>query len=73
MKSEILPQKEDLIYIEDIIDIKRNKASKNVIYSWIREKRFPALKVGKRYVFSRKRVPDYPKTWNVIEFCNYYS
>lgn len=47
---------DDLIYIEDVIDMFGNKASKNVIYAWVRQKQLPALKVGKRYVFSRQKV-----------------
>lgn len=47
---------EDLIFIEDVIEMFGNKASKNVIYSWIRQKQLPALKIGKRYVFSRQKV-----------------
>ena len=33
-----------------------NKITRNIVYAWIREKKLPALKVGRRYVFSRKRV-----------------
>ena len=47
---------EDLIYATDIIKMFGGKISKNIIYAWIREKKLPALKVGRRYVFSRKRV-----------------
>jgi excisionase family DNA binding protein len=47
---------DDLIYIEDVMDMFCGKASRNVIYAWIREKKLPAMKVGRRFVFSRKRV-----------------
>ena len=47
---------DDLIYIEDVMDLFCGKASRNVIYAWIREKKLPAMKVGRRFVFSRKRV-----------------
>lgn len=47
---------DDLIYATDIIKMFGGKISKNIIYAWIREKKLPALKVGRRYVFSRKRV-----------------
>ena len=47
---------EDLIYVDDIIKMFGNKITRNIIYAWIREKKLPALKVGRRYVFSRKRV-----------------
>lgn len=47
---------DDLIYIEDVMAMFSGKASRNVIYAWIREKKLPAMKVGRRFVFSRKRV-----------------
>ena len=47
---------DDLIYVEDIIKMFGNKITRNIIYAWIREKKLPALKVGRRYVCSRKRV-----------------
>ena len=47
---------EDLIYVDDVIKMFGNKITRNIIYAWIREKKLPALKVGRRYVFSRKRV-----------------
>ena len=49
-------QTDDLIYIEDVMYMFCGKASRNVIYAWIREKKLPAMKVGRRFVFSRKRV-----------------
>ena len=50
---------DDLIYIEDVMDMFCGKASRNVIYAWIREKKLPAMKVGRRFVFSRKRVQTF--------------
>ena len=50
---------DDLIYIEDVMDLFCGKASRNVIYAWIREKKLPAMKVGRRFVFSRKRVQTF--------------
>lgn len=47
---------EDLIFVEDIIKMFGGKITKNIIYAWIREKKLPAMKVGMRFVFSRKRV-----------------
>ncbi len=47
---------EDLIFVEDIIKMFGGKITKNIIYAWIREKKLPAMKVGRRFVFSRKRV-----------------
>lgn len=53
-EMKVIP--EDLIYVEDIIKMFGNKITRNIVYAWIREKKLPALKVGRRYVFSRKRV-----------------
>lgn len=47
---------DDMIYVEDVMDLFGGKASKNVIYTWIKEKKLPAFKVGKRYVFSKQKV-----------------
>lgn len=52
-------QTDDLIYIEDVMDMFCGKASRNVIYAWVREKKLPAMKVGRRFVFSRKRVQTF--------------
>ena len=54
--SNNVAQAGDLIYVEDVIDIFEGKASKNVIYAWIREKKLPAMQVGRRGVFSREQV-----------------
>ena len=56
MTSENTIQVDDLIYIEDIIEMFGGKISRNIVYAWIREKKLPAMKVGRRFVFSRKRV-----------------
>ena len=56
MTSEYSAQADDLIYVEDVIAMFGGKVSKNVVYAWIREKKLPAMKVGRRFVFSRKRV-----------------
>ena len=54
--SGIANQDGDMIYVEDVMDIFEDKASKCVIYAWIRDKKLPAMKTGRRYVFSRKKV-----------------
>ena len=54
--SNNVAQAGDLIYVEDVIDIFEGKASKNIIYAWIREKKLPAMKVGRRFIFSREKV-----------------
>ena len=56
-EMKVIP--EDLIYVEDVIRLFGNKITRNIVYAWIREKKLPALKVGRRYVFSRKRVEDF--------------
>ena len=56
MGEKELRTSDDLIYIEEVLDLFGGKATKNIIYAWIREKRIPAMKVGKRYVFSRNKV-----------------
>ena len=59
MTSENSIQVDDLIYVEDVIAMFGGKVSKNVVYAWIREKKLPAMKVGRRFVFSRKRVQTF--------------
>ena len=59
MTSENTIQVDDLIYVEDIIEMFGGKISRNIVYAWIREKKLPAMKVGRRFVFSRKRVQAY--------------
>ena len=59
MTSENTIQVDDLIYVEDIIEMFGGKISRNIVYAWIREKKLPAMKVGRRFVFSRKRVQSY--------------
>ena len=54
--SGIANQDGDMIYVEDVMAIFEGKASKCVIYAWIREKKLKAFKIGRRYVFSRKTV-----------------
>ena len=59
MTNETMAQADDLIFVEDVIDMFGGKISRNIIYAWIREKKLPAMKVGRRFVFSRKRVQMY--------------
>lgn len=59
MSTEFHTQADDLIFVEDVIAMFGGKVSKNVVYAWIREKKLPAMKVGRRFVFSRKRVQAY--------------
>lgn len=56
MSTEFHTQADDLIFVEDVIAMFGGKVSRNVVYAWIREKKLPAMKVGRRFVFSRKRV-----------------
>ena len=46
----------DLIYVEDVIEMFEGKITKNIVYAWVREKKLKAIKVGRRYVFSRAAV-----------------
>lgn len=59
MNIDNTAQADDLIYVDDVINMFGGKASRNVVYAWIREKKLPAMKVGRRFVFSRKRVQAY--------------
>ena len=59
MTTGITPQADDLIYVEDVIEMFGGKISRNIVYAWVREKKLPAMKVGRRFVFSRKRVQTY--------------
>ena len=59
MTSENSIQVDDLIYVEDVVAMFGGKVSRNVVYAWIREKKLPAMKVGRRFVFSRKRVQTF--------------
>mgnify|MGYP002624663761 CR=1 FL=1 len=56
MGEKELRTSNDLIFVEDVVNMFGGKATKNIIYAWIREKKIPAMKVGKRYVFSRNKV-----------------
>ena len=59
MAADIVPQADDLIYVEDVIEMFGGKISRNIVYAWVREKKLPAMRVGHRFVFSRKRVQSY--------------
>ncbi len=59
MTTGITPQADDLIYVEDVIEMFGGKISRNIVYAWVREKKLPAMRVGHRFVFSRKRVQSY--------------
>lgn len=47
---------DDLIFTEDVIRLFGGKITSHVIYSFVREKKLPAMKVGKRWLFSKKKV-----------------
>ena len=59
MTTGITPQADDLIYVEDVIEMFGGKISRKIVYAWVREKKLPVMKVGRRFVFSRKRVQTY--------------
>ena len=49
----------DIIYADDVLDIFEHKFSYKVLMNLIREKKIPAYKVGKQYIFSRKVVESF--------------
>ena len=51
--------REDIIYVEDVVQMFDNKITKRVVYNLVREKKLPAFKVGKRYLFSRQKVETF--------------
>lgn len=50
---------DDLIYVENVVEMLGNKITKRVVYDLIREKKLPAMKLGKRYLLSRKVVETF--------------
>ena len=49
----------EIIYADDVLDIFEHKFSYKVLMNLIREKKIPAYKVGKQYIFSRKVVESF--------------
>ena len=46
----------DVIYAEDVIAMFDGKLTYRVLLNLIREKKLPAMKAGRRYIFSRQVV-----------------
>lgn len=46
----------DVIYSEEVLAMFDGKLTYRVLLNMIREKKIPALKAGKRYIFSRRVV-----------------
>lgn len=46
----------DVIYTEEVLAMFDGKLTYRVLLNMIREKKIPALKAGKRYIFSRRAV-----------------
>lgn len=46
----------EIIFAEDVIAMFDGKLSYRVLLNMIREKKLPALKAGRRYIFSRQVV-----------------
>ncbi len=46
----------DVIYTEEVLAMFDGKLTYRVLLNMIREKKIPALKAGKRYIFSRRVV-----------------
>lgn len=47
---------DDIIFTEDVIKMFGGKITSHVVYSFVREKKLHAMKVGKRWIFSKKSV-----------------
>lgn len=50
---------EDLIYVEDVIKLCGGKITKSAVYGLIRERKLKAIKMGKRWVFSKQGVTEW--------------
>ena len=48
--------KNDVIYAEDVLAMFDGKLTYRVLLNMIREKKLPAMKAGRRYIFSRQVV-----------------
>lgn len=46
----------DVIYAEDVLAMFDGKLSYRTLLNYIREKKLPAMKAGKHYIFSRQVV-----------------
>lgn len=46
----------DVIYAEDVLAMFDGKLTYRVLLNMIREKKLPAMKAGRRYIFSRQVV-----------------
>lgn len=46
----------DIIYAEDVMAMFGGKLTYRVLLNMIREKKLPAMKAGRRYIFSRQVV-----------------
>lgn len=51
--------KEELIYAEDVVEMFRGKVSYQMLLKMVREKQIKAVKLGRRYVFSKSFI----QTW----------
>lgn len=47
---------QDVIYAEDVLAMFDGKLTYRVLLNMIREKKLPAMKAGRRYIFSRQVV-----------------
>lgn len=55
MKGDII-MTNDVIYAEEVIAMFDGKLTYRVLLNMIREKKLPAMKAGRRYIFSRQVV-----------------
>lgn len=49
----------DVIFAEEVLEIFEQKITYRVLLNLVREKKLPAMKAGKRYLFSRQVVEKF--------------
>ncbi len=49
----------DVIFAEEVLEIFEQKITYRVLLNLVREKKLPAMKAGKRYLFSRRVVEKF--------------
>lgn len=54
-----MEEKDDVIFTEEVLEIFDHKISYGALLNLIREKKIPAMKAGRRYIFSRRVVENF--------------
>lgn len=49
----------DVIFAEEVLEIFEQKITYRILLNLVREKKLPAMKAGKRYLFSRRVVEKF--------------